>query len=374
MNIYNLLVRYRSTFLTVFIFFLLFELVIVTTVKYKEGEDTAAFLEFKAKELHTQVRMGQHYLGLIAKVLYDNVIYSPDTAELIYKASQTHDLQKQALLRAQLYKKYEKDYEYMKTLGVRQLHFHLPEAISFLRFHRPTKFGDSLAGVRESIIYVNRYQKPLECFEEGRIFNGFRHVYPIFYNKQFVGTVEISYSFRAFLEHMLEINKDASYLFLVNDSVIADKVFQSEKNNYMRSAFEHYSIDKKTLNNRMGLSLNEIFDINKKIAQEVSEKLLDKEEFTVAAHVGDLQNRSVIASFIAVRNFNKKKVAYMVGYNYSITLDIIHKRSAQILMLLSVLNVIVSLLIFFLLKAQNRAGFTGGYTGSIDKNTQQAWI
>lgn len=354
MKLYDSIFKHKYPLLIALSFFILLELIIFVTVQYKEDEDKATFLELKSHEFDAQVEIGSHYLDLIAQVLHHNTLDNTATAELMYKASQTDDLKKQAAIRAELYKKFQANYEYMKKLGVRQLHFHLPNAVSFLRFHRIEKFGDSLADVRESIMYVNKYKKPLECFEEGRIFNGFRHVYPIFYKKKFVGTVEISYSFRAFLEHMLEVNKNTSYLFLVNNNVIDNKVFQDEKSNYMRSAFKSYSIDKKTLNNRMEFSLNEIFSINKTIADEVSKKLVTKENFTVATNLKNLQNKSIVVSFIAVRNFEKKKVAYVVGYNYSATMDIIIKRSAQIFVLLSVLNFVVTLLIFILIIKEER--------------------
>ncbi|WP_428739858.1 diguanylate cyclase [Sulfurimonas sp.] len=354
MNIYEFLKKQKHVLIIVIGFFVIFEAVIFFTIEYKEKEDKKTFLEFKSKELDTQIKMGEHYLNLIAKVLYDNVIDSDVTSDIMYKATQTNDPKKLAALREELYTKYEKDYEYMKKLGVRQFHFHLPGVKSFLRFHRPEKFGDSLVDVRESIVYVNRYKRPIECFEEGRIFNGFRHVYPIFKDKKFVGTVEISYSFKAFLEHVLEVNTQTSYLFLVNNDVINEKVFQDEKINYMRSAFEHYSIDKKTLNNSMGISLNDIFSINKSIASEVAQKIEAQDNFTIVTHIGNVENQSVVVSFIAVRNFDKKKVAYIVGYNYSITMDIVKKRSSQVLVLLSIVNAIMAFLIFALLRREKR--------------------
>ena len=354
MKLLKWLKKQKNVLIIIIGFFFTVEIIIFSTIKYKENEDKKTFLDFKSQELNAQVKMGEHYLNIIARVFYEKMINTPVTSEIMYKASQTNDPKKLAILREQLYKKYEKDYEYMKTLGVRQLHFHLPGVISFLRFHRPEKFGDSLVNIRESIVYVNQSKKPIECFEEGRIFNGFRHVYPIFKDQQFVGTVEISYSFKAFLEHVLEVNTQTSYLFLVSNDVINEKVFQDEKTNYMKSDFENFSIDKKSLNNNMDISLNDILSINKTIAQEVSKKIVKQDNFTVATHIGKIKNKSVIVRFMAIRNFNKKKVAYIVAYNYSITLDIVKKRSAQILVLLTVVNAVMTMLIFFLLQREKR--------------------
>lgn len=344
--------HYKYIFLITFFFFCCVEAAIYISVSYIEKSDKEDFLKSKTQELHTQVETGKHYLNVIARLLHDNFIDSAVSSDIMYEASHTNDLKKQAQLREKLYQTYIKQYEYMKTLGVRQLHFHLPGVVSFLRFHRPEKFGDSLANIRESIMYVNQYKKPVECFEEGRIFNGFRHVYPIFKDKKFVGTVEISYSFRAFLEHMLEINKNASYLFVMNNSVIDTKVFNDEKNNYIRTDFEQYSIDKNTLNNNMGMSLDDILTVNKKIASVVSEKLKKEDNFAVSTFLDSAPNQNIIVTFLAVRNFEKKKVAYMISYNYSGTMGILQKRASQILVLLTALNVMVMLLFFVLFRKE----------------------
>ncbi|WP_304545023.1 sensor domain-containing diguanylate cyclase [Sulfurimonas microaerophilic] len=337
-------------FLVALSFFFLFEIVIISTVKYLENIDKSHFLENKTKELNVQMQMGKHYLSEMAEVLYDTMVYDPKISEIMHQATITTDLQKEALLRAELYQLLQKKYEYMKKLGVRQLHFHAPGAVSFLRFHRVEKFGDSLAGIRESLMYVNKSKKPVECFEEGRIFNGFRHVYPLFYNKEFVGSVEISYSFKAFLNHMLKINPNASYLFLMNQEVIDTKVFDDEKRNYIKSDFDGYSIDKNTLNNNMGISLDEIFAINKKISKRISKDLQKKENFTVDTFIGQLQNKSVLVSFIGIKNFEEKKVAYMVGYSYSVTMDIFNKRATQMALLLTFVNVVLTLLLIILFR------------------------
>lgn len=152
MNIYEFVKKQRHVLIVVVGFFLISEIIIFSTIKYKGEEDKKIFLDLKAHELGSQVKMGEHYLNLIAKVFYEKVINTPATSEIMYEASKTNDPKKLAELRDEIYKKYEKDYEYMKTLGVRQLHFHLPGVVSFLRFHRPEKFGDSLVDVRESIV------------------------------------------------------------------------------------------------------------------------------------------------------------------------------------------------------------------------------
>ena len=49
--------------------------------------------------------------------------------------------------------------EMRRNYNVRQLHFHLaPGDTSFLRVHKPAKFGDDLSPIRHTIVAVNRDQ------------------------------------------------------------------------------------------------------------------------------------------------------------------------------------------------------------------------
>ncbi len=51
-------------------------------------------------------------------------------------------------LRAELYNSLEEDYTLLKQYDFRQLHFHLKNGDSFLRFHAPDQYGDNLFEVR----------------------------------------------------------------------------------------------------------------------------------------------------------------------------------------------------------------------------------
>ena len=84
-------------------------------------------------------------------------------------------------IRHDLYKQLLPLYLKLKAINVRQLHFQEKNNYSFLRMHRPGKYGDDLTNIRESVRLVNKHQKSVAGFEEGRIFNGYRYVYPLSY-------------------------------------------------------------------------------------------------------------------------------------------------------------------------------------------------
>ncbi len=68
-----------------------------------------------------------------------------------------------------------------QKLEASQLHFHLaPGATSFLRIHRPDKFGDDLSEVRPSVVDTNEEKASRSGFEIGRMYAGVRGVVPVF--------------------------------------------------------------------------------------------------------------------------------------------------------------------------------------------------
>ncbi|MEW6764545.1 MAG: methyl-accepting chemotaxis protein [Pseudomonadota bacterium] len=76
------------------------------------------------------------------------------------------------------------------TVELKQMHFHLPDATSFLRMHKPSQFGDDLSSFRPSVVAVNRGLKPLRAYESGIAGIGIRSLTPVYANGRHVGSVE----------------------------------------------------------------------------------------------------------------------------------------------------------------------------------------
>ncbi len=71
-----------------------------------------------------------------------------------------------------------------------QMQFHLPPATSFLRLHKPEKFGDDLSALRPTLVAVNRDRRPLIGIETGVFGIGIRGLAPVFVGDRHVGSVE----------------------------------------------------------------------------------------------------------------------------------------------------------------------------------------
>lgn len=119
------------------------------------------------------------------------------------------------ILRKSLYHYLEDEYAKITDYNFRQLHFHLLNMDSFLRMHRPENFGDNLAEIRSTIKLANSNNTYITGFEEGRIFNGYRFVYPLNYNDNLIGTAEVSISTASILEILSSLYQEESFQFLI---------------------------------------------------------------------------------------------------------------------------------------------------------------
>lgn len=93
-------------------------------------------------------------------------------------------------------------FDYMKEqYAVRQFQYHSPPATSFLRVHKPGKFGDDLSAFRATVLETNRKQQPVQGLEKGVAGLGIRGLSPVFFEGRHIGSVEFGMSFgQAFFE------------------------------------------------------------------------------------------------------------------------------------------------------------------------------
>ncbi len=80
--------------------------------------------------------------------------------------------------------------EEKERLSLAQFQFHTSPATSFLRLHKPKKFGDDLSSFRHTVVEVNRNQTVISGIEKGVAGFGIRGVVPVSMNKNHIGSVE----------------------------------------------------------------------------------------------------------------------------------------------------------------------------------------
>ena len=202
--------------------------IIFLAIAYKYKEDRIDNI------LNTQLNLNDIYFKemyenykLLAENIYKIVLNDPH-AVAIFKQAKDADTKQRDKIRKNLQLFLQKKYNDINDLGFRQLQYHLSNNHSFLRMHGLLKFGDDLSHVRYSVKQVNKTLKPVYGFEEGRLVNGFRFVYPIFdkQNKH-LGSAEISITSSSFIKRVKKAYHSDVH-FIIKKSIVDSKLFPEE--------------------------------------------------------------------------------------------------------------------------------------------------
>jgi len=272
----------------------------------------------------------------VSDTIFTNTINTPEVIEIFAKAYTSSEEEKNSL-REKLYKLLKNRYKTFRSVGIQQLHFHLPNNESFFRFHKPEKFGDDLTLVRESVRYVNENKKPTVGFEEGKIFNGYRFVYPLFdEDSKHIGSVEISSSLLSFKKTFEKVNT-AHIDFILHKDTVLKKLFPSELENYL----SYYSLDnfyiQKTLNENNKLVCQKNTEYVKTFLKDpdILANLFPIEKQTYFKFIDS--KIYTIYLIPLLNDFTKKKVGYSLIIGESEYIKYFYK------------NIIISYTVFFLI-------------------------
>lgn len=285
------------------------------------------YLNAKVYEFQKEYEAVINSYDLVSQTIFDEVINKEDVIALFQEAYRS-DTKKQSQIREALFLKLKPTYDRLKEKNLKQLHFHLPDTTSFLRFHRPGKYGDNLKDIRFSLVEANTKKIKVQGFEEGRIYNGFRYVFPLFGGEEHIGSVETSVSFKAVREEMGKIF-DAEYDFMIQKSLVDHKLFKSELNNYTVSDISpHYYFERNMMLSDLEesgihachIAHSRIKQLNLKLQQDpaIQDRLDTLEPFAVGIDLADFY---YTIAFIPIENVEKQKVAYLISYQEDPTLS-----------------------------------------------------
>ena len=343
--------RYKKEIFTAVVLFFILQSGMYLFFRMLQDEKIATFkhntLKQNALLLHT-VRNG---LNGKSDVIFAIKVNQPNVLQIMNDAN---NAAKRDEARKKLYALLEPTYELLKKNGIRQLHFHLPGNISFLRFHKPNKYGDSLKGIRYSIDLVNKTKKVVRGFEEGRIFNGFRNVYPLFYNDKFVGTVEISYSIRAIATTLTQ-SENAFYGLLIQKDLVQKKVWKENRKYYVPSLFsDEYLWDKKTFSTLYYYKNKEKFfnglrEVERTLSKKIQPLLKKKESFLLPFGYHD---KNFIVIFQVLQNIAKQRVGYIVTFSQNNFFAQSNEHYRMTLAIASLVDMALSILFFLFLKTE----------------------
>lgn len=183
--------------------------------------------------------------------------------KVIYQKLLTADEKTKEQLRKGLFTKIERHFKKLQQEGkVKQFHFHLRNNESFLRLHKPGKFGDNLTGIRKTVEYVNREHLPINGFESGRSHYSYRFVFPITDTDQtHLGSMEISFGPEILTSSLMKQYFVLSN-FYINGTTVKGKAVTGEQSKfYKQSHHKGYFFDLNVLASLKKVSRKEIKEL-----------------------------------------------------------------------------------------------------------------
>ena len=288
--------------------------------------------------------------------IYDSIINNNEILKLVYEVDYSDSPN---YYRGKLKDKLDYIYKVIKFKNFRVFHFHDKDGNSLLRFHKPEKYGDDLKGFRASIASISTNHNYVEGFEEGRIVNSYRFIFPLFYNNKYVGSVETSVSIYDLLKE-IQNNFDGNVDFLLENTVVNKIVNNNTRELYTPTPFTGYSCYVspdaakviKPDSTRKLFNKPKLNELNKEASLKFdSSKAQGKSFYKMIWDNG----QALLISFIPIKNVEGKQVAYIIYHQHFISAEIIKSNYLIMLLIGNVIIFIASFLSFFVISSRQMA-------------------
>ncbi len=308
--------------LMLFLLFIVLNIITYTITEINKSERIEISLKSSLNEIKNDYKSIQYQQNIVVQNTIEYI--NQNMMDILNKLPDSTEGEKESL-RKELYQRLLFKYEQLKKNGVYQFQFCLPNNRSFLRMHKPEKYGDDLGSIRYSFEHTNKTKKPIEGFEGGRTTHGLRYVRPLFdKNGNYLCAVEVSFS-SSYVQNYLTTMSNLHSHFLVNKSVFNVNLWNSKELNskYMESAendqymlllTDQHKKDICVVDNRTKLQSYKK-EIREKMEQGIPFSIFvehDKKEHYAFIYSKDHID---VISFLPIRDTKDKVSAWIVSYN-----------------------------------------------------------
>jgi diguanylate cyclase (GGDEF)-like protein len=275
-------------------------------------------LDTKLEILQTNYEILLNNQKMVADATYTSTIkLTPRVIDILKKASKASNREKKNL-RKELYRALVIQYDILKKAGVLQYQFVLPNNESFLRMHKPNKFGDDISKVRKDFVYTNKTHKIKRGFYPGKTTHAFRNIYPIFdAKKNYIGAMEVSFTSDSVQKYLTSKSKIHTH-FLVDKEIFNSKEW--DRDDLVLKYFESAEDKELLLNMDMAHSKQKCIIQNRIKLKSVHDKVIssiEKSKSFAVYSTDDITKVDVVA-FYPIKNENSDKaVAWLVSYGES---------------------------------------------------------
>ena len=296
--------------------------------------------------------------------IFEQVINTPEILSVVEEAGRS-DEEKQNVLRDTLYDLLKSDYDPLLLYHFKQLQFHFSNGDSFLRFNEPDKYGDNLLSLRDSIRIVNTEKKPVFGFEAGRVFNGYRLVFPLIYQGHHVGSAELALSLNGVTELLQDTYPENNIIYILKKEVVEGAVFKEQQGNYVISGMsEVFLIDREVsasiFNEEKGAELYNQKTLVQQMRQGAQTRISEDKPFSYSVtNHGEVY----LVQFLPILNVKQKTVGYFVSSSLDDHDRVLQGKKSNELLLVTLVFLLVELLLFIYLHERRNAKIRASMDG-----------
>jgi len=307
-----------KTILLLFVVFVLANGAIYYLMETNKEQRIQVVLDAKLEQLQTNYEILLHNQKMVADATYASTTkLTPRVIDILQKAVKASKREKKSL-RKELRRALSIQYDILREAGVLQYQFVLPNNESFLRMHKPDKFGDDVSDVRKDFVYVNKTHKIKRGFYPGKTTHAFRNIYPIFDSKNnYIGAMEVSFTSDSVQKYLTSKSKIHTH-FLVDKDIFNSHQWQ--RDDLMLKYFPSAEDDELLLNMDAAHSKQKCIIQNRIRLQSVHDKVEKsiKESKSFAVYATDDITKVDVVAFYPIKNEDSNKaVAWLVSYGES---------------------------------------------------------
>jgi len=245
------------------------------------------------------------YENFSAYIFYENS--NKDSVQKIIKEAYYSDKNQRKILAEKLKNLLNKPYEQIQHYGFSNIEFIFPDGSSFIKLspNNERKTIDNYQKINISNI-EKRY---IKSFEEGKIFDGYKFIYLILYENQYLGVIEFSVPLTSLLKIYSGFYPNINIEFFANNSIINNP-----------SPSQHEQIEKMVQNTRdyslyFSKRNAETIDIEKEkqlihgLKHQIAIKVQKKEKF---GFMKEVDEKDYTLLFIPVKNNENNTSGYLI--------------------------------------------------------------
>jgi signal transduction histidine kinase len=334
------------------ILFLFTSTITLLTIEENSKERIYNVLNTHNKTLETSYKVLSYNQTSLADITYKETLNNKKFLKIYEKANiakNNNDTNLVNNLREEAKELLTKRYKFLKMQGILQYHFIFPDNTVFLRMHKPTKFGDSIAKVRPDFVRANKELKIIRGFAQGRTAHGFRNVYPVMGdNDEHLGAMEISFSSELLQNYFTDINQLHTH-FLVRKDIFDSHAWKRDDLvlKYHQSAeHEEYMLTMTNKHTKQRCILTNEKRI-KDIKNDIKSHMSEDNPFTL---YNDFLGSTNVISFYPIKhNVTKEIVAWIVSYQKEKVIKQIKQNTLYLQILIIFFLLLIAFFIYFLL-------------------------